>query len=105
MITLNNQNLEQVVEKSTKPVIIDVFATWCGPCKYMAPILDELEEELGDKYTFAKFNVEESRDLAIKYGVTSFPTFIFIKDNKVIGKVIGARSKEDFQDKIELYFA
>ena len=105
MVNINKQNFEEVVEKSTKPVVIDVFATWCGPCQYMTPILEELEKELGDKYVFAKLNVDESRDLAIKYSVASVPTFIFIKNNQVLGKVIGAMSKEALQDKIEELFA
>lgn len=105
MVNINKQNFEEVVEKSTKPVVIDVFATWCGPCQYMTPILEELEKELGDKYVFAKLNVDESRDLAIKYSVASVPTFIFIKNNQVVGKVIGAMSKEALQDKIEELFA
>lgn len=104
MMNINKQNFEEVVEKSTKPVIIDVFATWCGPCQYMMPILEELEKEHAGKYTFAKLNVDESRDLAIKYSVASVPTFIFIKNNEVLGKVVGAMSKDAFQDKINELF-
>ncbi len=105
MVNVNKQNFEEVVEKATKPVLIDVFATWCGPCQYMTPILEELEKELGDKYVFAKLNVDEARDLAIKYSVASVPTFIFIKNKAVVAKVIGAMSKEALQDKLEEVFA
>lgn len=105
MININKENFSEVVEKASTPVIIDVFATWCGPCQYMLPILEELEKENSGKYTFAKLNVDESRDLAIKYAVASVPTFIFIKNNEVLGKAVGAMSKEAFQDKIDELFA
>lgn len=99
-ISINQDNFEQVVSKSTKPVIIDVYAIWCGPCQQMNPIFEELEKELGSSYTFAKLNVDESRELSIKYGVSSVPTFIFIKDGQIKGKETGYMAKSDLKNKL-----
>ena len=100
-IKVNSSNFETEVEKSEKPVVIDVFAEWCGPCQMMSPIFEEVEKELGEKYKFAKFNIDEERDLAVKYGVSSIPTFLFVKDGKVIGKEVGYMSKDILQSKVE----
>lgn len=100
-VAITQQNFEHEIAQSTKPVILDVFATWCGPCQQMTPIIEELEAELGHIYKFAKLNVDEAREISIRYGVTSVPTFIFIKDNVVKGKETGYMSKEMLQEKIE----
>ena len=104
-ISITPENHESAVKKSSKPVVLDIYATWCGPCQQMAPALDELEEELGDEYTFAKLNVDEAREISIKeYGVTSVPTFVFIKDGVVKGKATGYMSKETLHEKIVAAF-
>lgn len=100
---LTQENIEKEVNQSALPVIIDVFAVWCGPCQQMTPIFEELEKELSSSYKFAKINVDEARELSIKYGVTSVPTFIFIKDGKVMGKETGYMAKNDLIEKIEEY--
>ncbi len=101
-ITITKENYEQEVISSKQPVIIDVYADWCGPCQQMMPIFEELEKEMSN-YIFVKLNVDESRELAIQFGVTSIPTFVFIKDGQVVGKETGYMSKEDFKTKtIEL---
>lgn len=98
---ITSQNFDQEIEKSDKPVIIDVYATWCGPCQYMAPVFEELSKEMGDKYKFAKLNIDEERDLAVKYNVSSIPTFIFIKNGEVVGREMGFMEKETLKSKIE----
>lgn len=103
-VSITQQNFEQEITRSTLPVILDVYATWCGPCQQMTPIIEELEAELGAKYKFAKLNVDEAREISIKYGVTSVPTFIFIKNNEVKDKETGYMSKESLQEKIEKVF-
>lgn len=99
-ISINQDNFDQVIINATKPVIIDVYAVWCGPCQQVAPLFEELEKELGADYTFAKLNVDEARELSIKYGVTSVPTFIFIKDGQIKGKEVGYIPKAELKNKI-----
>jgi len=101
IINVTEANVKKEVEESTLPVVIDVYASWCGPCQQMTPIFSELEKEMGEKYKFAKVNIEESRELSIKMGVSKIPTFIFIKNNEVRGKTEGYLSKEDLKAKIE----
>jgi thioredoxin 1 len=101
-LSITPENHESEVKQSSKPVVLDIYATWCGPCQQMAPIIDELEKEFGDKYLFAKLNVDEAREISIKeYGVTSVPTFVFIKEGVVKGKETGYMSKEVFQEKMK----
>ncbi len=100
-VDINSDNFEQEIKKSSKPVVLDVFATWCGPCQQMAPIFEELYKELSEKYKFAKLNIDEERDLSIQYNVSSVPTFIFIKNGEVIGREMGYIDKESFKSKIE----
>lgn len=103
-IPITKENFEEEIALSPLPVVLDVYATWCGPCQQMMPIVDELEKELADKYKFAKLNVDEAREISIEYGVTSVPTFIFIKDNEVKGKETGYMSKDTLREKIEEVF-
>lgn len=105
MVThLTKQNFKEIVEESSKPVIIDIFAVWCGPCHNMMPIYEDIANELKDKYTFAKLNVDEFREQAIQYGVSSVPTIIFIKNNKIVGKETGFMAKDAFKARINEYF-
>ena len=101
VIEITNDNFEKDILKSSKPVVVDVHAVWCGPCQMMAPVFEELAEERGEKYTFASMNVDETRELSIKFGITSVPTFIFIKDGVVKAKETGYMSKETLIEKIE----
>ncbi len=103
-VEINQDNVVKEIGESQKPVIMEVYASWCGPCKQMMPIFEELEKELKDKYTFAKLNVDNARDISIQYGVTSVPTFVFIKNSKVLGKETGYIAKDDLKAKIEAIF-
>lgn len=102
-VDITQDNLASEVEKASKPVVIDVYASWCGPCQQMAPIFEELEKEMPN-YKFAKLNVDEARDISIKYGVISVPTFLFIKDGQVKGKETGYMAKDVLKEKIEAAF-
>lgn len=103
-VEINQDNVVKEIGESQKPVIMEVYASWCGPCKQMMPIFEELEKELKDKYTFAKLNVDNARDISIQYGVTSVPTFVFIRNGQVLGKETGYIAKEDLKAKIEAIF-
>ncbi len=103
-ISITKENFEEEIALSPLPVVLDVYATWCGPCQQMMPILEELEKELSDKYKFVKLNVDEAREISIEYGVTSVPTFVFIKDNEVKGKETGYMSKDALREKIKEAF-
>ncbi len=100
-VAITNDNFKAEIEQAQGPIVLDVFASWCGPCQQMKPIFEELEEELGDSYKFAELNVDDARDISIKYGVTSVPTFIFIKDGEIKGKETGYMSKDDLKGKIQ----
>ncbi len=102
-ISITKDNFEKEIVQATMPIVMDVYAVWCGPCQQMAPHFEALEKELKDSYKFAKLNVDEARDISIKYGVTSVPTFIFIHNNQVKGKVTGYMSKADLKARIEEY--
>lgn len=103
-ISITPENFEQEIKNESKPIVLDVYASWCGPCQQMMPIVDELEKELGKSYKFAKLNVDEARDLSIKYGVISVPTFLFIKNGEVKGKETGYMSKAALEEKIKATF-
>ncbi len=102
-VAITNDNFKTEIEQEQGPIILDIFASWCGPCQQMKPIFEELEKELGEAYKFAELNVDDARDISIKYGVTSVPTFIFIKEGQIKGKETGYLSKDDLKEKIESY--
>ncbi len=87
---LNPDNFAEVVEQSDVPVLVDYWATWCGPCRMIAPVLEELAEEVGDRFKIAKVNVDEHQELAAKHGVRSLPTLLFFKGGEVKDTVVGA---------------
>jgi len=102
-IIVTAQNFEQEVLKSQLPVVVDMFAPWCGPCRTMIPFFEELSTELSEKYKFVKINIDEERDLAISNRVSSIPTFLFFKDGKLVGKETGSMGKDQLKSKIETY--
>lgn len=102
---ITKANFKQEVEDATQPVVIDVYASWCGPCQMMEPIFQTLEKEMGNEYKFLKLNVDEARDLSIHFGVTSVPTFLFIKNNQIKGRETGYMDKEELKKKISSYLS
>ncbi len=96
-----DSNFDQEALQSNIPVIIDFWAAWCGPCRMIAPIIEELSEEYEGKIKVGKLDVDENQNTAIRYGVRSIPTVLFIKDGKVIDQIIGAVPKNVFVEKIK----
>jgi thioredoxin 1 len=92
-IKVNTENFEQVVLKSDKPVLVDFYADWCGPCKMIAPTIEEIASE-HDEIVVCKVNVDEAMPIAIKYGIESIPTLIVFKNGEAVGKIIGMRPKD-----------
>jgi thioredoxin 1 len=102
-IAITNANFEVEVLKSDIPVVIDFYAPWCGPCKQMLPIIEELAKEFAGSYKVVTINIDEERDLAVKYNVSSIPTFVFIKNGELVAKETGSMGKDSFKNKIESY--
>lgn len=95
ILKITSENYEEEVLKSDKTVLIDFYADWCGPCRMMSPIMDEIAEEMSDKIKVGKINVDENQDLAMEYGVMSIPTIVIIKNGKVEKTFVGVRDKSE----------
>ena len=88
-------NFEQEVLNADKPVLLDFWASWCGPCRMMSPVIDKIAEEMGEKLKVCKVNVDENHELAEKYEIMTIPAFIVIKNGAEAGRTIGVQPKED----------
>ena len=95
VISLNEKNFDEEVLRSDKPVLIDFWASWCGPCKMMSPVIDAIAEEMREKVKVCKINIDEEQNLAVKYNVMSIPTFIVIKDGKEVSRSVGVQDKAE----------
>jgi len=100
VITLNEQNWENEVLNSDKPVLVDFWAPWCGPCRFIAPIIEELAEELGDKVKIGKLNTDENPSIALRYGIRAIPTLLLFKNGEIVDTRIGVRPKEELKQMI-----
>lgn len=100
IIDLTKENFQAEVTKSDKPVLVDFWAVWCGPCQMMAPILHELEAEMPD-VQIGKVNVDEQMDLARQFRVVSIPTLIIFKNGQEVQRMVGVTSKEELKDALK----
>lgn len=100
-ITISDKDFEEKVLKSSTPVVVDFWATWCGPCKMAEPVLEELSETYKDKVVIAKLDVDENQQNPQKYNVLSIPTTILFKDGKEMGRQVGFAGKSSFEDLIK----
>ena len=101
VINLTVENFESEVMNSEKPVLIDFWASWCGPCKMMAPVIDAIEKDKGEYAKICKVNIDEQSSLAEKYGVMSIPTFILIQNGEEKTRKVGAMPKSELEKILE----
>jgi thioredoxin 1 len=97
---LTEATFDEVVNSATSPVVVDFWAEWCGPCKMIAPILDEIANEQGDALTVTKLNVDENPSIAQRYGVMSIPTLLVFRDGEIDKRIVGAKGKAQLLEEI-----
>lgn len=101
-VEITKENFEEVVLKNQLPVLVDFWATWCGPCKMIGPIVEELSDELEGKVVFGKLNVDKQPELAMQFQVMSIPTLILFKDGEIVNKKIGFMPKEKLAEMLDI---
>jgi thioredoxin 1 len=99
-LEVTDSNFEEVVVKSDKPVVVDFWAEWCGPCRMIAPIIEELSKEFSGKAVITKCDVDNNPQIAAKYGIRNIPTVLFFKDGKIADRQVGAVPKSSFVNKL-----
>src|SRR5215470_16833291 len=105
IVTLTQENFASEVLQSSTPVLVDFWAEWCGPCKAIAPILDELADEYDGKVKIGKVNIDEQQGVAAEYGIRAIPTLLLFSKGQVADQIVGARSKRDFKTSLDRYAA
>ena len=100
VLELTQKNFNEIV-KSDKPVLVDFWASWCGPCRMVSPVIDQLAEEYEGKITVGKVNVDDEGALAAEFAIVSIPTIIIFKDGKEVKKLVGVQSADDYADAID----
>ena len=105
MLTITTENTKEILEKKDELIVIDFFANWCGPCKIIGPIVEELANEYEGKATIAKVDVDSNKEIANQYGIRNIPTILFIKNGEVIDKHMGAAPKSVLQSKIDSHLS
>ena len=101
IVTATETNFQDEVLQSNRPVLVDFWAEWCGPCKMIAPLLDELASEYDGKIKIAKVNIDDHQNLAAQFRVTAIPTLLIFKNGQVVEQMIGAKSKRDLKASLD----
>jgi thioredoxin 1 len=101
VVALTEQNFAQEVLKSATPMLVDFWAEWCGPCKMIAPVLDELADEFVGRARVGKVNIDDNQALAAQYGIRAIPTLLIFKQGEVVEQLVGAKSKRDLKASLE----
>jgi thioredoxin 1 len=100
-VDLNDSNFDKEVTQSTQPVLVDFWAEWCGPCKMIAPLIDEIAKEKAGSVKVAKVNVDENQSLSVKYNVRAIPALLFFKNGQLRDQIVGMTSKKDLLGRLE----
>lgn len=99
-VEITTDNFEEIVLNSDKPVMVDFWATWCGPCRMVGPIMDELHKDYDSKAVVGKVNIDEQNDIAMKYGIRNIPTVLIFKGGEIVDKQVGAAPKSAYEAKL-----
>lgn len=102
-VIINKSNFENEVINADKPVLLDFWASWCGPCKMLSPVLSEIADEYADVIRVAKVNVDDEPELAMKFKVSSIPMLVFFKDGRIVSTSVGYRPKDEILNELKLY--
>lgn len=102
-VIINESNFENEVINADKPVLLDFWASWCGPCKILSPVLSEIADEYADVIRVAKVNVDDEPELAMKFKVSSIPMLVLFKDGRIVSTSVGYRPKDEILNELKLY--
>jgi len=105
LLEIDDSSFEAQVLQADKPVLVDFWAPWCGPCKAIGPMVEKLAESYGDQIVFAKCNADDSQETAAKYGIKSIPTLLFFKDGSVFDKIVGMTNQAKIKEVLEKLLA
>ncbi|HOR60159.1 MAG TPA: thioredoxin [Bacteroidales bacterium] len=100
-LEITEKNFDELVVNTDKPVVLDFWAVWCGPCRMIAPLIEEMHNEYGDKAVIGKVDVDSNNSIAVKYGIRNIPTILFLKNGEVVDKAVGAVPKATLTAKLD----